>query len=174
MLETVFRRHYCLHPAPLTTNGLVRLSVASISALVMLPQALPDHVGRPPPANGSYPRLEPPTPGYRKAANREKIEALSRRPRRAASESRSRSGAASHEDPIALRHFREPRERRINLPPSARPSRQFVTQFIAQQVLPHDVRGETGFATDGARSYAAARSRAEQHIGPNASIEIRA
>ena len=146
----------------------------SISAVALQPQGLPDHLGRPLPANDSFPRLEPPAAGYRKSGPREEAEALFWRPRRSAPEARTRSSAPPREYPNALREQWEPRERRINLPPLAKPSSQFVTQFIAQQVLPHDGRGDAGFASDGALAYTAARARTEKHFGPVIPVEIRA
>ncbi len=137
----------------------------------MLRQGPPDQIGRPLPANDSFPRLRPPTPGYRPGGSQEETEALFRRPRRAAPDARPRSSVPPRRDPLALQ---EPRERRFNAPPLAKPSSQFITQFIAQQVLPHDEREDTGFASDGALAYSAARARAEDRIGPANPIEVRA
>ena len=61
-----------------------------------------------------------------------------------------------------------------NPTPLSKPSSQFITQFIAQQVLPHDEREGVGFAGDGARAYATARARAEDTLGPVIPVEIRA
>ena len=75
------------------------------------------------------------------------------------------------EESLALR---EPRDPRTNTTPLAKPSSQFITQFIAQQVLPHDRRDDSGFASDGALAYTAARARGEERVGPIAAIEVRA
>ena len=148
----------------------VRLSVPSISAVVILPHAPPDPVGTTPPANDSIPRLRAAI-SFRAVGTQEETEALFRRPRRAGPEARPRAALAARDEPVRLR---EPRERRINPTPLAKPSSQFITQFIAQQVLPHDEREGAGFAGDGARAYAAARARAEDYLGPVIPVEIRA
>ena len=147
----------------------VRPSVPSISAVVILPHAPPDPVGTAPPANDSVPRVRAAI--SLRAGTQEETEALFRRPRRAAPEARPRTAFRARQEPVALR---EPRERRFNPTPLAKPSSQFITQFIAQQVLPHDEREGAGFAGDGARAYAAARARTEDYFGPVIPVEIRA
>ncbi len=143
----------------------------SISAVSILPQGPPENVGRPLPANDSFPRLEPPARGFRSNGSKEETEALFRRPRRAALEARARSSAPHRREPLAPL---EPRERRSQPPALAKPSSQFIAQFIAQQVLPHDDREDTGFASDGALAYTVARARAEDRIGPVTPVEVRA
>ena len=152
-----------------TNRSSVRPSVPSISAVVILPHAPPDPFGPAPAANDSVPPVREAI-GFR-AGTQEETEAAFRRPRRAAPEDRPRTILRVRQEPVASR---EPRERRYNPTPLSKPSSQFITQFIAQQVLPHDEREGVGFAGDGARAYATARARAEDTLGPVIPVEIRA
>ena len=170
MLATAIARHYGCDLGSNDPTSPIHLTVPSISAVSILPQAPPDQVGRPLAANDSFPRLEPPVAGYRATGSREETEALFRRPRRAGPEARPRAGVSPREDPLASG---EPRDRRINTTPLARPSSQFITQFIAQQVLPHDAREDTGFASDGALAYSTTRARGDERVGPVIAVEVR-
>ena len=155
--------------------------MTSIAPIVLSPPVPPDPTVAAVPALADVARPTPETLTQRPVRKADRIDRFlpgPQRPNDALAGTRRRVGGANAERPGArpgnVRLTAGEARARESLSTQAGHSSAFVTQFIAQEVIPDDERGRPGFHDGGVAAYEATTSRARVYFGPNQPIEVRA